>query len=100
MTSSLKFSFLGSLSRGRALSLLQQCDCTEYGDPFSTAWELLEGEFLRKEVLVNSFLDKMFDHHNLKTLDHLTTIILTFIRFKKVELRALRITFSGEVEEY
>ena len=47
MTSSQKFIFLRSLLRARALSLLQQCDCTEDGDLFSTAWELLEKEFLR-----------------------------------------------------
>ena len=69
MTSSKKFIFLRSLLRGRALSLLQQCVCTEDGDPFSTAWELLEGEFLRKEVLISSFLDKIFNYPILKTLD-------------------------------
>ena len=99
MTSSQKFVFLRSLLRGRALSLLQQCDCTEDGDPFSSAWELLEGEFLRKEVLINSSLDKIFDHFNLKNLDDVQNF-LTFIRFKEVELRTLGIAFPGEWEEY
>ena len=64
-TTSQNFIFLRSLLRCRALSLLQQCDCTEDGEPFSTAWKLLERRFLRKNVLVNLFLDKI-----------LTTLIL------------------------
>ena len=71
----------------------------EDGHSFSTAWELLEGEFLRKVVLTNSSLDKIFDHPVLKTLDDIQNF-LTFIRFKEVELRILGIAFPGEIEEY
>ena len=89
---------LRSLLRGQALYLLQQCDCTEDGDPFSTAWELLEEEFLRKEVLINSPLDKIFDRPNLITSDDIQNF-LTFIRFKEVELRTLGIAFPAEGED-
>ena len=99
MTSSQKLIFLRSLFRGRALSILPQYECTEDGDSFSTAWELLEGEFLRKEVLINSSLDKIVDYPNLKTLDDIQNF-LTFIRFKEVELRTLGIAFLGEGEKY
>ena len=98
MASSQKFIFLLFILCGRALSLLQQCACTEDGDSFSTAWELLEEEFLTKEVLVNSSLEK-FLSSILKTLEHIQNF-LTFIRFKEVELRTLEIAFPGEKEEY
>ena len=98
-TSSEKLIFLLSILHGWTLSLLQQCACTENGDPFSTAWELLEREFFRKEVLFNSSLDKIFDHPNLKTLDDIQNI-LPFIRFKEVKLRTLGIMFPGEGEEF
>ena len=68
MTSTQKFIFLCSLLRGRALSLLQQCECTEDADPFFTAWELLEGEFLRKGVLSNASFVNIFDYPQIKLL--------------------------------
>ena len=99
MTSTQKFIFLRSLLRGRALSLLQQCECTEDADPFFTAWELLEGELLRKGVLINASLVKIFDYPLIKTLDDIQKF-LTFIRFKEVDLRSLGIKFPGEGEEH
>ena len=99
MTSTQKFIFLRSLLRGRALSLLQQCECTEDADPFFTVWESLEGEFLRKGVLINASLGKIFYCTQIKTLDEIKKY-LTFIRFKEVDLRSLGIKFPGEGEVY
>ena len=99
MTSTQKFIFLHSLLRGRALSLLQQCECTEDADPFFTAWELLEGEFLRKGALINASLVKNFDYPQIKTLDEIQNF-LTFVRFKEVDLRSLGIKFPVEGEEH
>ena len=48
MTSSQKFIFLRSLLLSRALSLPQQCDCTEDGDPFFTAWVAAGGTVFEK----------------------------------------------------
>ena len=81
LTSSQKFVLLLSLLRGRALPLLQQCDSTDGGDPFSIAWALLKEEFLRREVLINSTLDKLFAYPTIKTLSDIQSF-LTFIRFK------------------
>ena len=99
ITSTQKFIFLRSLLRGRALFLLQQCECTEDADPFFPAWELLEGEFLRKGVLINASLVKIFDYPQIKALDE-NQNFLTFIRFKEVDLCSLGIKFPGEGEEH
>ena len=98
LTSSQKFILLRSLLRSRVLSLLQPCSSTDVGDSFSTAWELLEGEFLRKEVLIIFSLGKYFAYPTIKSLNDIQNF-LTFIRFKEVDLPTLGIALPGEGEE-
>ena len=59
----------------------------------------LLGSCWRKEILINSSLDKIFAYPTTKTLGDIQNF-LTFIGLKEVELRSLGIAFPGEEEEY
>ena len=65
----------------------------------TATWELLEGEFLRKEVLINSSRDKIFEQAPLICVCFIQNL-LNFIRSKEVELRSLGVSFPVEEEEH
>ena len=88
MTEKQKFLYLKTLLRGRALSLLQQCDSTMDQGLFDTAWRLLEKEYLKVDLLIESSIAKIKDHPALNSLDEIVEF-LTFLRFKEVNLASL-----------
>ena len=85
MTEKQKFLYLKTLLRGRALSLRQQCDSTIDQSLFDTAWRLLEKEYLKVDLLIESSIAKIKDYPALNSLDEIVKF-LTFLRFKKLNL--------------
>ena len=78
MTEKQKFLYLKTLLRGHALSLLQQCDSAMDQGLFDTAWRLLEREYLKVDLLIESSIVKIKDHSALNSLNE----IVEFFFFK------------------
>ena len=95
MTEKQKFLYLKTLLRRRALSLLQQCDSTIDQGLFDTAWRLLEKEYLKVDLLIEFSIAKIKDYPALNSLDEIVEL-LTFLRFKEVELATLGVKFPTD----
>ena len=95
MTEKQKFLYLKTLLRGRALSLLQQCDSTMDQGLFDIAWRLLEKEYLKVDLIIESSIAKIKDHPPFNSLDEIVEP-LTFLIFKEVDLDMLGVQFPTD----
>ena len=90
VTPSVKLVYLKSYLEGRALSLIENLPIVD--NSYTTAWQLLEEEFLDKDLLINDTLSKIINYKPCLSLES-NSDFLIFIKSKTEELSKFNLDF-------
>ena len=91
-TDSVKLIYLKSYVEGRALALIENLEISD--ESLTTAWNLLEEEFLDIDFLTNSSVESIFNHKPCSSLEENTDFV-TFVKSRLAELAKLGIDLTS-----
>ena len=91
MSPSQKYMYLKSTLRGKAFSLIDSLPADE--SAFEDAMNLLDKEFLDKDLIVNQIIEKIQLYPPINNLDE-TIQFITFLRFRLVDLEKFGVVFG------
>ena len=93
LNESQKFLYLKAYLRGKASSMVEGIPCGE--NAFKEALELLEKEFLDKELIIQQILSSIINYRDVNSPDDVENFI-SFLRYKCVELKKFRLDFLAK----